>query len=127
LPDCIRLLADYHSRVGSILSARRLNTAARMTVAGLMLALWLTTLALSISPALHRCLHSDSASGKHECLVTCFAGGQILSGASTGVLVSVNGGCFIARPWVVPTYVSQPEYRLAASRAPPASPLPRAS
>jgi hypothetical protein len=99
---------------------RNLKSAARMTAAGLMFVLWLVTFALSISPALHELLHSDSQSGTHECLITAFTHGQVLSSASTGVVLAVDPVCIIAPPPVVLAFVSQPENRLAPSRAPPA-------
>jgi hypothetical protein len=91
-----------------------------MAAAGLMLTLWLVVVVMSVSPALHQLFHRDSQSGKHECLVTYFAKGHVLSGASTGVVLMVDSVCVVAPPPVALTFVSPPEYSLSPSRAPPA-------
>jgi hypothetical protein len=84
-----------------------------------MLALWLSTLLLSISPSLHDSLHDDSHGGGHQCLVTCFTKSQVLSGASAGVVLTFEPVCFIVPPSVVLPFVSQPRNRLLPGRAPP--------
>jgi hypothetical protein len=91
-----------------------------MAAAGLMLTLWLAVIVVSVSPALHELLHHDSQNGKHECLVTHFVKGHVLSGASVGVVLMVDPVCAAALRPVDLTFVSPPEYRLSPSRAPPA-------
>ena len=85
-----------------------------------MLALWLGTLALTVSPELHRLLHQDSQSLNHECFVT-----QLSKASSVSIHVAVPT---LAPPWIELSlsFLSEPgcfalsDYRLSPSRAPPA-------
>lgn len=99
---------------------RRLSSVGRLAVAGWLLTLWLAVVVISVSPALHQLLHHDSQSDKHECLVTYFIKGHVLSGASADVVLVVNPVCGTAPLPVDLKFASSPEYRLSPSRAPPA-------
>jgi len=91
-----------------------------MAAVGLMFTLWLAVVVMSVSPALHQLFHQDSQGDKHECLLTHFAKGLVLSGASVGVFLIVDPVCLVAPLPVDLKFVSSPEYRLSPSRAPPA-------
>jgi hypothetical protein len=91
-----------------------------MAIVGLMLTLWLAVVVLSTSPALHQWMHPDSQGGSHECLVTHFIKSQVLSDASTGIVPATELICVANSRSPDQTLVSQPEYRLFPSRAPPA-------
>jgi hypothetical protein len=100
------------------ISPRHLHVTGRKA-GKVILALWLLTFALSISPTLHRLLHSDSQDPKHVCLITTFNHGQVLSSGSTSVVLSPESIRFVSPPPVILPLVSQPENRLLPGRAPP--------
>jgi len=93
----------------------------KILMAGLMLALWLGTIALAVSPELHQWLHKDSQSQTHECLVTLLSKGHLLAGCvGSFVLVLIP----LLFGWLViaeTSWYSVIDYRLSPSRAPPSS------
>jgi|GEM_PF-1066960 len=85
-----------------------------------MLALWLFTMLLSVSPALHHAIHPDSAEGTHQCLITAFQKCTLESGAAATATVIVSlifWGFFIV---ISGTFIpSLGCHRSSSPRAPP--------
>ena len=100
-------------------TSNRRRKLGRFAAVWLMLALWLGSFALTVSPELHRLLHHDSQSVKHECFVT-----QLSKGSAVSIQVAVPT---LAPPWIELSlsFLSEPgcfslsDYRLSPSRAPP--------
>ncbi len=116
---------SYNTDVKSWTAAKR-PCRLGVLAAGLMLVLWLVTVALAISPELHRLLHGDAQNVNHQCLVTLVQqhlfldGGHavlapVVSPSALGLAVIVENSRCVAR-----------DYRVSPSRAPPAlfSPTP---
>jgi hypothetical protein len=101
------------------IAIQSLNSAGPLAPAGLTLALWLAMVVLSFSPVLHQLIHPDSQSAGHECLVTHFAKGHVLSDASVSLIPIIHPVCVVAPLPVDLRFVLSPEYRLSPSRAPP--------
>jgi len=84
-----------------------------------MLALWLCTFALTLSPQLHRWLHEDADSPTHACLVTQVRQHSLLA----GFVPVVAPAPVLAQPAPLPLSEVQilptGDYRLSPSRAPP--------
>jgi hypothetical protein len=84
-----------------------------------MLALWLSTFALTLSPELHRWFHEDADSSAHACLVTQIRHDSLL----TGYVPLVAPCPVLAQPAPLPLPEVQilptGDYRLSPSRAPP--------
>jgi hypothetical protein len=91
----------------------------RTMMAGVMLALWVLTLSLSVSPTLHHIFHHDSDSSAHECLVTAFHKGQLTDAVfDAPVVVKVlTVSCVTCIPCV--SRLVTPEVSLPSSRGPP--------
>jgi hypothetical protein len=91
----------------------------RLAVAGLMLLMWIGTVALTVSPELHHLLHQDSQGPEHNCLITQIQQHPLLAGFAV-----------ITAPTPAPIAVSEvrsaevqflpaSDHRLSPSRAPP--------
>jgi hypothetical protein len=92
----------------------------RILIVGLMLVLWLGTMALAASPQLHQRLHKDSKSLTHECLVTLLSKSQLLAGVAGSLLVALIPIFFGWLPPAASFHGLSFDYRLSPSRAPPA-------
>ena len=111
----------YKRQVKLWKTSNRRRDLGKFAAVWLMLALWLGTFALTVSPELHRLLHHASQSVKHECFVT-----QLSKGSAVSVHVAVPA---LAPPRIELTlsYLSEPrcfslsDYRLSPSRAPPSA------
>jgi hypothetical protein len=109
----------YKSQVKLWNTSNRRRNLGKFAAVWLMLALWLGTLALTVSPELHQLLHQDSQNLNHECFVT-----QLSKASSVLSNVAVPT---LAPPWIElnlsflsePGYFSLSDYRLSPSRAPP--------
>jgi hypothetical protein len=90
-----------------------------LLAAGLMLLLWLGTLALATSPDLHRLFHTDAKNPNHQCLITQLQKHPLLAGFAPVVapVVSPSGAAVICRPdfQILPAT----NCRLSPSRGPP--------
>ena len=91
----------------------------RVAGVSLLLGLWLTTVGLVLSPQLHRWLHQDAQSDRHECLVIQFAKSLILVGGIAAVILATRPGGFGPCYFAVLVPQRAPDYLLAPSRAPP--------
>jgi hypothetical protein len=89
-------------------------------VAGLMLVLWLGTVAFAASPQLHHWLHSDSKSATHECPVTLLSKSQLLAGGIATFILALIPIFFGRLPATDSFQFLAIDYRLSPSRAPPA-------
>jgi hypothetical protein len=121
VPACIPgklLFLKASVQIGT--TSKGLREVGKSAVAGLMLVLWVSMVAVALFPELHRLLHCDSQSRNHQCLVTSFGKSQVLSGASAEVFVTADS-IWLLRPFAA-EWISLPavDYRLAPSRAPPA-------
>jgi len=87
---------------------------------GLVLVLWLTTLALTVSPQLHRLLHRDAQSPNHDCLITQILHQSLLAGSANVAAPTQYplrvGSVYLDVFQFFPAF----DYRLSPSRAPPA-------
>jgi len=85
-----------------------------------MLALWLITFALTVSPRFHRWLHEDADSPTHTCVITQIQQQQPLLAGFAAVVAPVP---LPVQPAYVPLadiqFVPRGDYRLSPSRAPP--------
>jgi hypothetical protein len=90
-------------------------------LAALLAALLLVAAILSVSQALHQCLHDEGSANAHLCLVCSFAKGQVSAVAVAfvaGVFVFLCLRCFcLATTPPLPGFY----YCLSPSRAPPQS------
>ena len=89
-------------------------------LAALLVVLLLVTTILTVSHALHQCLHHDGAVSGHVCLVCSFAKGQV-SAAAVVVAAALAIFCCVcgiraAKTSLLPGF----DYCLSPSRAPPA-------
>ena len=111
----------YKRQVKLWKTSNRRRNLGRCAAVCLMLSLWLGTLALTVSPDLHRLLHHDSQSLNHECFVT-----QLSKGSAVSSYVAVPT---LAPPWIELSlsflsergFFSVSDYRLSPSRAPPSA------
>jgi hypothetical protein len=110
-----------YTRLGLTLrpTGGKLGSAGRGAGVGLMLVLWMATVLVAFSPDFHEWLHHDSQNGDHACLVTCFSKSQILSGASTGVIIPADTASSARPSPRNPAGVSSLEDCLCPCRAPP--------
>lgn len=96
----------------------RPRVVSRLTAA-VMLALWLETIALTISPSLHGLLHSDAKGPQHHCVVTQVQK-QALLGPTTPVVVMAVPRVVFRPPAIGKTQSpAECDYRISPSRAPP--------
>jgi hypothetical protein len=101
------------------LTKRQRHSAKAASVA-MTLLLWLTTLALTLSPDLHHLLHRDAQGPSHHCLVTQMQQDSLLAAASA----APTADCPIAQG--APAGLAELhfpdscDYLLSPSRAPPA-------
>jgi hypothetical protein len=91
----------------------------RLAVAGMMLFLWLGTVALTASPELHHLLHQDAQGPHHNCLITQIQQHPLLSGFAT--IIALAPALVVAAAVCCPAIQFLParDYRLSPSRAPP--------
>jgi hypothetical protein len=87
----------------------------------LLAVLLLVAAILSVSHALHQCLHNEGAVNGHVCLVCSFAQGQV-----SAVAVALVSGVFVFPClWYFCLVGTLPlpgfDYRISPSRAPPLS------
>lgn len=113
------LVRGIKLQLGRILSGyARLSGPA---LAALLAVLLLAAAILSVSHALHQCLHDEGAANGHVCLVCSFAKGQ-LNAAPVALICSV---CVFPCLWYFCRVNTLPlpgfDYRLSPSRAPPLS------
>jgi hypothetical protein len=89
-------------------------------LASLLALLLVAAATCSVSHALHQCLHRDSATPDHFCLVCSLATGQVSAAdvvvASTLAVFCWVCGIRVANPSPLPGF----DYRFSPSRAPPA-------
>jgi hypothetical protein len=85
----------------------------------LMLALWLGTLALVISPQLHDCLHSDAQNLSHHCLVTQVQQHGLLSGITPAIVPVLTAPVLEFVRQSDSLLLPSSDHRLSPSRAPP--------
>ena len=105
-------------------SRRTISGYARLSgsaLGALLAALLLTAAFLSVSHALHQCLHDEGAANAHVCLVCSLAKGQV-----SAVPVALwSGVCLLSCLWyfrlISPLPLPGFDYRLSPSRAPPRS------
>ncbi len=90
-----------------------------LLVAGLMLVLWLGTIALAASPQLHQKLHNDSKSLTHECSATLLSKGHLLGEGSASFVLALLPVCFGLLLRLDFFHFLSLDYRLSFSRAPP--------
>ena len=90
--------------------------------AGLMLALWLVMVLLTVSPQLHHLLHEDSQDATHHCLVTQLGDGSFITG-DAGITSPVEPPAASFSAIISESDVSSAtDRRLPSGRAPPATP-----
>jgi hypothetical protein len=91
----------------------------RLAVAGVMLALWLGTFALTVSPELHHLLHPDAQGPNHNCLITQIQQHPFLAG-SVSITAPAPASVVVTVVWRAEVqFVPACDYRLSPSRAPP--------
>ena len=93
--------------------------------AGLMLSLWLVTVVLAASPALHELLHHDANIPHHHCAVTLLSQGQVDS-ATVEISASVPSVSIETTSQLVISFFAPAIENLPAGRAPPVSVSPLA-
>jgi len=91
----------------------------RLAVAGVMLLLWVGTIALTVSPELHHLLHQDSQSSNHNCLVTQIQQHPLLAGFAAITAPVRAPVTFVAACPAEVQFHHAFDYRLPPSRAPP--------
>ena len=97
------------------------TSAARLAIAGLMLALWLGMGFVAVSPQLHHWVHADAQSGTHQCLAVQLNKGPLLLGFAS-VTVSAPISIFVDVPsYEEFHYLPTANHRLCSSRGPPSS------
>jgi hypothetical protein len=117
--ESVCLVTGINLQLGRTLSgyARWSGSALAALLAGLLL----VAAILSVSHALHQCLHYEGAVNGHVCLVCSFAQGQV-----SAVVVALLSGVFVFPClWFFRLSSTLPlpgfDYRLSPSRAPPLS------
>jgi hypothetical protein len=88
---------------------------------GVMLALYLVSAVLSVSPQLHQLLHSGSDQPGHECLLTSLSKGQLLPAAAGESRPACPEPTFQLPRFAPSVVLPAPVHPLSASRAPPVS------
>ena len=99
--------------------SRRLCSLRRKLISGALLSLWLSLVALSAAPVLHRYFHGDAALPGHECVISTFTGSHILATAATPILPAPVFQVCGSQPVPARQPIPAPDRRLADSRAPP--------
>ncbi len=92
---------------------------ARLAMAGLLLASWLVTTAMAASPALHEYFHHDAGSPDHQCAVTLFTHGQLMTADTAPVLAVFAVLLLFWVPLLASSEFSSADLRLGFGRAPP--------
>lgn len=85
-----------------------------------MLVLWLFTMLLTVSPALHHYFHPDSDECTHQCLITAFQKSSF-EGVNCDVILVTSNYYIICVPSVLPDSFHPPlfDFSLLSSRGPP--------
>jgi hypothetical protein len=117
--ESVCLVTGIKLQLGRTLSGyARLSGSA---LAALLAVLLLVAAILSVSHALHQCLHSEGAANGHVCLLCSFAKGQV----SAMPVALVCGACVFPCLWYFCLASTLPlpgfDYRFSPSRAPPLS------
>jgi hypothetical protein len=89
-------------------------------IAGLLLGMFLSVLAMAQFQALHHALHPEAGQPNHECAVTLLTSGQIET-ATVGVSVSLAPSFVITFQLPETPVFTVADYSLLPGRAPPAS------
>ncbi len=88
-------------------------------IAGFLAVLLLGFSALAASPSLHELVHHDAGSADHNCFITFFAKGHVVTTAVaqglTLVAVLFGAVALLTETFLLPTS----DYSFSASRAPP--------
>jgi hypothetical protein len=92
---------------------------AKSAIAGLLLVSWLFTTAMAVSPALHKYFHHDAGSPDHQCAVTLFTHGQLMTEDTAPVLAIFVLLMLFYVPLVKLAEFSSIDLRLGFGRAPP--------
>jgi hypothetical protein len=112
-----RLFCKTTAEIGAI--SERWREVCRPALAALMLILWLTTFALTASPQLHHLLHHDAQSLNHHCLITQIKQHQLLVDFAKALAPTQLLADLGAVGWAEFQFLSDCDYRLSPSRAPP--------
>jgi len=88
-------------------------------MAGVLLALFLSVLALTLSETLHRAFHADACTPQHQCAVTMLQSGQVEMPVLTVTPVLVATLFFFALPCET-VFVPSVDCSLPPSCGPPA-------
>jgi hypothetical protein len=92
---------------------------AKSAIAGLLLASFLLTTAMAACPTLHEYFHHDAKDKHHQCAVTLFARGQLMTADTAPVLaVFILLMLFCLMPAQLAEF-SSVDLRLGFGRAPP--------
>ncbi|MBC8094877.1 MAG: hypothetical protein H7Y43_03595 [Akkermansiaceae bacterium] len=91
----------------------------RRVAALLCLALFLVLQVFSASDLLHQCLHTDSATPGHSCVITLLGQGQVEVPPAAVACVVVMLGFLFLLPWLSSAHFHSFQFRLAPSRGPP--------
>jgi hypothetical protein len=94
-----------------------------VAVVVLMLALWVGSVALTVSPQLHGLLHDDAHSATHSCLVTHLQQYTVLAGTGGITVSNPSTDCSGIAAFADFPLLSRIDYRLSPSRAPPSAPF----
>jgi hypothetical protein len=92
---------------------------AKSAIAGLLLVSWLFTTAMAACPALHEYFHHDAGSPDHQCAVTLFTHGQLMTADTAPVLAVFVLLMVFGVPLVKLAEFSSVDLRLGFGRAPP--------
>ena len=92
---------------------------AKSAIAGLLLVSWLLTTAMAACPALHEYFHHGAGSPDHQCAVTLFTHGQLMTADTAPVLAVFVLLMLFSVPLVKLAEFSSIDLRLGFGRAPP--------
>jgi hypothetical protein len=103
------------------MTSKRPDNLAIRAASALMLALWVATFVLAVSPQLHSRLHSDAQNLSHRCLISQVQQQGVLSGVTPAITAALAppGPELVLR--ADPQFFPSSDYRFSPSRAPPVS------
>lgn len=110
-----------YARVQLDRTSRRRWSVRRLAAVAFMLALWLATVLLGMSPALHQFLHDDSQRAGHECVLTLLQKGQFFSGTATVSLITMEPPRAVQPVPIEARIAPRRDHRVAPGRAPPSA------
>jgi hypothetical protein len=96
-----------------------LRKVAKPALAGLLAVLVIVIAAFSVSPSLHRFLHSKAAGADHFCAVCFFATGQVNAADGALALAASVLMFLLCAAWSLTFAQPARDFRLSPSRAPP--------